>query len=266
MTNEKIPVPCGKCPECLSRRTSGWSFRLMQQDKQSISAYFLTLTYDTLHVPITKNGFMDLSRRDVQLFVKRLRKNHELPNGKNDNPIKYYAVGEYGGRTMRPHYHVILFNSDIKLIQTSWQKGSVHYGVVTGASIGYTLKYMMKPSKIPLHRNDDRIREFSLMSKGLGVGYITESILNWHHKDLRNRMYVNIDDGKKIAMPRYFKNKIYTEAERKQIAYFAIKKNLEMAARLERKGEVLSSQQEAECIKAAFAKMHYNAERERNKI
>lgn len=43
---------------------------------------------------------------------------------------------------------------------------------------------------------------------------------NWHKADLENRMYVNIDGGKKIAMPRYYKQKIYDETERKRAAFF----------------------------------------------
>lgn len=165
--NSDVPVPCGKCPECRARRTSGWSFRLMQQQKKAVSSYFITLTYDTAHVPITKSGFMGLDKRDVQLFIKRLRKAHGVPLP--DTAIKYYAVGEYGGKTKRPHYHIILFNAKLELIQPAWDKGQVHYGQVAGASVGYTLKYMSKPSKIPMFKGDDRLKEFSLMSKGLGL-------------------------------------------------------------------------------------------------
>lgn len=151
--------PCGKCPPCLARRASSWSFRLMQQEKVSSNAHFITLTYDTTHVPLTENGFMSLRKRDVQLFFKRLRK------AQGDNRIKYYLCGEYGGKTYRPHYHILLYNVQLELIQPAWSLGQVHYGTVTGASIGYTLKYMTKEKRIPLHQNDDRVPEFSLMSK-----------------------------------------------------------------------------------------------------
>lgn len=218
LTIKYISVPCGKCPECRSKRISAWSFRLMQEEKRAHSAHFITLTYSTKTVPITKNGFMSLVKKDMQLFFKRLRKAH------GESSIKYYAVGEYGGKTMRPHYHIILFNANIELIQTAWQQGQVHYGDVTGASIGYTLKYISKPSQIPKHRNDDRLREFSLMSKGLGENYISEKIKKWHKADLTERMYLNIEEGKKISMPRYYKEKIYTESERKKIAAAAEEK------------------------------------------
>lgn len=166
-------VPCGKCPSCMARRISGWSFRLIAESKNHDSCHFLTLTYDTSNVPITKNGFMCLSKCDLQLFFKRLRKIDK----DNDGKFKYYAVGEYGGRYRRPHYHVIAFSADVQKVQLAWQLGSVHYGTVNGASVGYTLKYMSKRGVIPMHCNDDRIREFSLMSKGLGLCYLKKKRL-----------------------------------------------------------------------------------------
>lgn len=156
-----LPVPCGKCPFCRARRISGWSFRLLQEERHSLSSLFITLTYDTKHVPITERGFMSLAKRDVQLFFKRLRK-------ANVGKLKYYVAGEYGGKTNRPHYHIILFGAEVSTIQEAWGLGSVHYGTVSGASVGYTLKYMSKKGKIPLHSNDDRVPEFSLMSKSWG--------------------------------------------------------------------------------------------------
>lgn len=218
------PVPCGKCPECLKRRTSGWSFRLLQEEKTACSAHFITLTYDTQYVPITDRNFKSLDKQDLQKFFKRLRFNHNPTNLPGIPPIRYYAVGEYGGKTMRPHYHIILFNAHITLIQPSWGLGHVHYGKVSGASIGYTLKYVCKPGKVPLHKNDDRQKEFALMSKGLGKNYLTEAMKQWHLNDLEGRMYCNLTDGKKISMPRYFKDKIYSNMERKIVAELLEKK------------------------------------------
>lgn len=184
----------------------------MQEEKQSLSAHFLTLTYDTKHIPITRNGFMTLDKTDVQKWMKRLRKEVALISSV---PVKYYLCGEYGGKTNRPHYHIILFNVvKTELIERSWQLGQIHYGEVSGASVGYTLKYINKSKKIPQHRNDDRIMEFSLMSKGIGLSYINEKMVAYHCGDIFNRMCLTIEDGKKIAMPRYFKEKLYTEFQR----------------------------------------------------
>lgn len=217
--NKILDLPCGKCYQCKARRISGWSFRLMKEAEVSSSAFFLTLTYDTESVPITKKGFMTLDKTDLQKFLKRLRKI-------NNEKLKYYACGEYGGKTKRPHYHMVIFNADQETFQEAWtlngkEIGSIYVGTLTEASVGYTLKYMAKESKIPEHQNDDRQKEFALMSKKMGSNYI-DKFKTWHKESLKERMYLNIEGGKKIAMPRYYKEKIYTEQERKKIANYHV--------------------------------------------
>lgn len=214
VTGMNVSVPCGKCPKCTARRTSAWSFRLMQEEKISESAHFITLTYDTDHVPITPSGFTSLRKKDCQDFFKRLRKNPL----NIQNKIKYYLAAEYGSNTRRPHYHAIIFNVAIQTIQAAWQQGDIHYGTVSAASVGYCLKYINKGRTVPLHKNDDRAPEFSLMSKGLGENYLTPQMVKWHKNDKQARMYCNLKDGKKIAMPRYYKDKIYSDIDRKVIA------------------------------------------------
>lgn len=204
-------LPCGKCPKCYQRRINGWTHRLLEEEKISSSSYFLTLTYDNEKVPIienqtTKHCQLTLLKRDIQLFIKRLRK-------ANKNTLKYFLCGEYGDKTMRPHYHMILFNAHEKTISKAWEKGHIYYGDVKPNSIVYTLKYMSKPSKIPMFDQDIRQKEFQLMSKGLGKSYI-ENAKNWHLEDLTDRMYCNVEEGKRIAMPRYYKDKLYTQEQR----------------------------------------------------
>lgn len=219
-----IDIPCGKCPDCIKRRVNGWAFRLMQEEKVSESSHFITLTYDTLHVPITPGNRLTLDKKDLQLFMKRLRKTHS-------QKLKFYAVGEYGDKTNRPHYHMILFNARIDLIQDAWQVrkgrpyqgkplGHIYYGDVSQGSVMYTLKYISKP-RIELDPTDDRQPGFTLMSKGLGESYLTPQMIEYHKKDLENRVCHTLEDGKKVAMPRYYKNKIYNELERKKIAIHA---------------------------------------------
>lgn len=232
-TNDEIPVPCGRCPVCSARRVSGWSFRLMKEGERSSSSFFITLTYDNEHVPPTKRGYKSLSKVDLQKFFKRLRK-------LNDEKIKYYAVGEYGGKTMRPHYHIILFNAKLETVLKAWSLdgrylGDYHVGKVTEASIGYTMKYISKTKKIPQHKNDDRLPEFALMSKGMGANYLTQAMIKWHKADIGNRMYCNLKDGKKIAMPRYYKQKLnLDEHEQDRISYQAKIRQIQEKIRLER--------------------------------
>jgi hypothetical protein len=248
----------------MRRRTSGWSYRLVKEGERAKTAMFITLTYDTDHVPITEKGFMNLNKKDVQKFMKRLRK---LSNEK----LKYYACGEYGFEKMRPHYHIILFNGNPEMVKRAWALdnkniGHIHIGQVTDASIGYTLKYMTKKGKIPVHKNDDRQKEFSLMSKGLGSNYLTEQMINWHKADITKRMYVPMKDNKKIAMPRYYKDKIYNEAEKQRVA-IAI---MEMAEK-QLQEEMLEHGEDYHSIMAerhffAFKKMYKTAEQGRNII
>jgi hypothetical protein len=247
----------------MKRRTSGWSFRLMKQGEVSESAHFVTLTYDTNKVPISENGFMTLQKTDLQKYFKRLRKLNP------DAQIKYYACGEYGGRTMRPHYHIILFNADIHHIEEAWSLdkkmlGYIHIGSVSDASIGYTLKYMSKGSKIPQHINDDRQKEFALMSKGLGKNYLSSQMIQYHKNDIVNRMFVNLKGGKKASMPRYFKEKIYNDEEKRLISEAMEEKQLiqEMET-IEKLGE-LYAKTVVERHELAFEKMYKISNEKRN--
>jgi hypothetical protein len=67
---------------------------------------------------------------------------------------------------------------------------------------------LTKKLKIPLHENDDRLPGFALMS---GKNYRIPAIVDCHNTDINNRMYCNLTDGKKITMPRYYREKIYTK-------------------------------------------------------
>jgi len=142
--------------------------------------------------------------------------------------IKYFACGEYGGQTRRPHYHVLLFNADQERIYPAWNMGHVHYGSVSAASVYYALKYVMKSSwYVKKHGVEP---EFRLMSKGIGMSYVeNQKFIKWHKADIENRMYLNLTDGKKIAMPRYYKDKIFNDEQREIAAYAGYKKAQEKA-------------------------------------
>lgn len=214
----KIPVGCGKCVYCKKRRVSSWVFRLLQEELISSSSYFVTLTYEDRHLPRTKSNYATLDKTDFQKFMKRLRKI-------NTRKIRYYAVGEYGTKHWRPHYHAIMFNiDDIDYLQKAWQAvepntdiksqiGDIHVGNVTSNSIAYTAKYIDKEKKVPTHKRDDRQREFSLMSNGLGANYLTPQIIKWHKADLK-RMYCVLPDGIKVAMPKYYRDRIFSQEEK----------------------------------------------------
>lgn len=194
-----IPTPCGKCPECTKRRAHSWAFRLQTESENWPFRYFLTLTYDTLSLPISPNGWATLRKKDVQDFMKVIRKHAK---------VKYYYVGEYGTKRKRPHYHMILL-ADTKIddiIIEKWHHGLVHFGKAEEGSIYYTIQYYDKGNWYKFGDNDDRVPEFSNMSKGLGLKQsIIEYISTRHDKPY---IYSN---GKKIAIPRYYRKKLFEQ-------------------------------------------------------
>lgn len=231
--------PCWHCEACKKTRVSQWSFRLRMEAERSSSAFFVTLTYDNDNCPVDDNGMMTLEKTHLQAFFKALRK-------KNSAKLKYYAVGEYGTKTWRPHYHVILFNADLAtlvgkdvawLMRTkrvaidgyyladceSWNRGHITVGSVNDQTIGYTLKYISKESRIRKNGYwDRRLPEFSLMSKKLGDNYLQLGVEKYHKEygKLLERCHLTIRGGDKIAMSRYYKSKIYTKSQRAFIGGF----------------------------------------------
>lgn len=223
--NEDVIVPCGKCPPCKMKRVFQWVFRLEEEDRVSVSSSFVTLTYDTENIPISKNGYKTLHVPEInkktgrkfsthfQLFIKKLRKCQK-------RKIKYYMVGEYGEKTKRPHYHAIMFNTPgLNILEECWQYGSVHQGQVNAASISYVAQYINKSVIIPAWFNDDREKEFSRMSKGLGKSFLSKAMMKYYEAD-NTRQYVSRSDGVKLAMPRFYKEKLFTDEERVEIASY----------------------------------------------
>lgn len=190
--------------------------------KISSSAQMVTLTYET--PPLSFNKLPTLNKKDYQDFMKRLR------NG-TDNKLKYYACGEYGDETQRPHYHTIIFNTprkwtlDSRYIMDYWKNGQVHLAPCNMKTINYTLKYLMKGRWNPLHELDDRQPNFSLMSKNMGKNYLTRAMQRHQIENLNS--FVTLPSGVKTGMPRYYKDKLYTEGQKAEIARKAYKESEE---------------------------------------
>lgn len=205
-------VPCGRCLECRRSRVNSWFVRLNATLRMARSSYFVTFTYDENSLHYSSNGLLTLHYRDFQLFVKRLRKVN-----KYQEKIKYFCVGEYGSQTHRPHYHAIIFNvSDPSLFQQVWDKGHVHVGDVKEASIFYTLKYSLKSSVFGnttgQDPDDDRIPEKALMSKGLGIEYLTDAMVQYHKDDVSRP--ISMLGNVQIPLARYYRDKLFTDAEK----------------------------------------------------
>lgn len=213
-------VPCGKCNFCLTSRSLDWAFRLEWEQKKSTSSKFITLTYADEYIPIDTDGKETLCQRDVQLFLKRMRKFDGARKTSKSKNIRYYYVGEYGEKKGRPHYHLILFNAEMETINAIpeiWPIGGVHIGTVTGPSIGYTCGYIFKRF---VYQGAGE-KPFSQMSRrpGIGLNYLEKNKL-WHkpenqaeYSQAMNRFHV-VANGHQRRLPRYFKNKVFTTGDR----------------------------------------------------
>lgn len=206
-------VPCGKCNFCLQNRRNDWSFRLAQELKTSYTSKFLTLTYEEENIIYHESsGLPTISKRDIQLFTKRIRKQNARMA---PWPLRYYTVGEYGTETARPHYHALIFNLHYSLLnnlQDFWTAGQCHIGDVNPASIHYVTKYHVNcvgeyPGRSP---------PFALMSKkpGIGSNYLTTHF-NYHKHGKNHFTKVNGQVGR---LPRFYKEKIFTKTEKQSFA------------------------------------------------
>lgn len=195
-----LPVRCGKCQNCLNTTINDWCFRLEMEAKDWVNVDFVTLTYSPKHVPLSENGLPTLDKRDLQKLWKKLRR--------HGCKIKYFAVGEYGSNSFRPHYHAIIFGlQDVEILRKKWYFGFVHVGdYFSPAAVRYTLKYMWKPSLIPAFKEDDRLKEFRCMSQKLGSRFMTDERYAWYMNDIYNRINYAVNlQGHKQTLPRYYR-------------------------------------------------------------
>lgn len=200
--------PCGKCLNCRARSRQEWVFRLRMEYQSCNFGLFVTLTYDDDKLP--PDG---VNRRDIQLFLKRLRKHFD------SNTLRYFIVSEYGDHTLRPHYHGLLFyqiprSSDIyDIIELSWKNGFVQFGEIEEGSIVYCTKYCLKGSDVPPGKNDN-FRLVSKMNGGIGVDYIEKQAE--YHQDLTTPSLVHWQ-GQEAPMPRYYREKMLRKYDENDI-------------------------------------------------
>lgn len=201
-----LNLPCRKCLGCKLDYARSWTDRMLLEYQDTKKAVFITLTYNDASLPVSDLGFMTLHKPDVQLFMKRLRR--ELEPLK----IRFFLAGEYGGTTHRPHYHAILFGVDMTNFPDSrvlkydniglpvytsdalariWSHGFVSLAPATYNTFAYVSRYMLKkqgPKSYQMRCNWEdysydglidkptqlAVPEFNLMSRmpGIGIKYL----------------------------------------------------------------------------------------------
>lgn len=251
----EVVVPCGKCIGCRLERSKDWAGRCVQESKLWDFNYFITLTYDDWHLPAN----MSLRSKDLQDFWKRLRKavfsenglvrrvpEFEVVNGKRTlvNGVRYFACGEYGDRSCRPHYHAICFNLEIpdlipykrsfdgsqlwvsNWLSALWGHGHVVIGAVTFETCAYVARYVTKKIyglAAPEHYGD-REPEFCRSSNRPGIGF------GWFEQYCEEipRLGSVLVNGVENRVPRYYLKKL---EERDYEAYLTYKKKRDIIAK-----------------------------------
>lgn len=230
--NDKM-IPCGGCVECRLALSRQWADRMLLELDHSKIAIFATLTYSPEHVPVTMLDDNDtpiytLVKRDVQLFLKRLRKRF------TGREIRFYLSGEYGDRTQRPHYHAILYglsladfpdilsigkNEHNQYIYMSptftsiWQKGHCSIANVSWQTCAYVARYTMKKltgDMSYIYEMRQQQPPFALMSRKPGIaGYYLDE-----HPDCFENSYLYTKDNygvtphTKMRHPKYLLSKL----------------------------------------------------------
>lgn len=218
-----LQVPCGQCIGCRMKRSDEWATRLWHEAQTHDASSFVTLTFDDENLP--PDGSIRL--RDVQLFIKRLRKH--LGHGR----VRYFACGEYGDGNNRPHYHAILYGVDFAdkypwrksasghlcyrsaTLERLWPYGHCEIGTVTRESLGYVARYILKKvggemavehyKRVNAQTGEiTTVRpEFITMSTRPGIG--AEWYTRWK-TDVFPSDFV-IVEGSKKPIPRYYSKK-----------------------------------------------------------
>lgn len=208
-----IPAKCGCCIECRKEKQREWRVRL-EEELRSSFGYFTTLTISPEGIKEIeeKTGLKweenpnEIATKALRLFLERARKG----TGKS---IRHWCVTELGEKKDRIHLHGIFYGQkSAELIRKHWKYGFVFIGgYCNSRSINYMTKYMLK-----VDIKHPEFKQIVLASPGIGNGYMDRLDYLWQKQNYKN---INVAtytfrNGTKMAMPKYYKDKIFSEKEK----------------------------------------------------
>jgi len=239
--DRKIEIPCTRCIGCKLEKSRQWAIRIQHEAQMHEENTYLTLTYNDENLPEQET----LVPVHLQLFHKRL---HNKLLRKRQRGIRYFACGEYGEETNRPHYHSIVFDYDFRdkqfykfnkqghplfisaALDEIWGLGLCTIGAVTFESAAYVARYTTKKiTGEPAEQHyKGRHPEFGRMSRRPGIG---TSWFQEYGKDTYDRDTVVIRN-KEMRPPKYYDKK------QEQLDEDAIRKIKGKRARKARRKEI----------------------------
>lgn len=233
-STEKLLIPCGTCYGCRMEYAERWALRCRHEAQLWERNCFLTLTYDDANIPWHRS----LEVRDIQLFMKRLRKAYdghtEIPESPGRRPIRYFGAGEYGSQTGRPHWHLLLFNwhppgysgrgraIELESLRDLWTLGNHEVSEFTAGRAAYTAGYAAKKVRGRIARKlryevyhpetgvyFEQRPEFSFMSRRPGIG------IWWFQRYQRDfqRGFAIEPGGYKKRLPRVYADRLRQDPE-----------------------------------------------------
>lgn len=252
-----VPIKCGNCIECRKQKAREWQVRLTEDIKTNNNGRFITLTFNTkslkeLNGYINNKAYSKINEIEnrtnideihkakliqteinktegygldnciattgVRLFLERWRKKYK-------KSLRHWLVSELGHQnTEHVHLHGIIWCNDEQLeeLENIWQYGYVWKGYIKNdklvnyvneKTINYITKYITKIDQ--LHKF---YKSTILTSAGIGKNYTRreDSKRNKFNNSNTNETYL-CRNGMKINLPIYWRNKLYTEAEREAL-------------------------------------------------
>lgn len=144
--------PCRKCPACMDTKLRQWVFRMQLEAMLYAESQvtFCTFTYRPEDLPPDEES----AKRQMQLFLKRLRKVFNLPGH-----LRYVVALEKGAMaTKRYHWHAILYGLSFTshnryVLERAWGNGFIQWKPSTPGRMAYVLKYVIKGGKFLMSRN-----------------------------------------------------------------------------------------------------------------
>ena len=210
-----VPIGCGECYECRRQKAQQWKVRLCEEIKVNKYAYFTTLTFSNeslqelmkaLKTTEETNAVAEIA---VRRFLERWRKKYK-------KSLKHWFITELGHKnTERIHIHGIIFSEfeiTNELINSIWKYGRTDTGQYCNIqTINYIVKYVTKIDTE--HKN---FKPVILCSAGLGEEFVhTETAKRtYKYKPHNSAEYYTLNNGQKVALPIYYRNKLYSEKER----------------------------------------------------
>lgn len=213
-----VAVGCGKCIECKKQKAREWQVRLNEEILESGKVHFMTMTFsDEALEKSTETDPNKIAAAAITQFRKDWYKKYK-------ETIKHWLVTELGhDNTERLHLHGFLWtDKTCDKIEEVWKNGWVDTGeYVNEKSVGYCVKYV---SKVDEKHPDFVSKVFA--SKGLGIGYLKKHQANQNKfNGKETKEYYKTPSGIKLALPKYYRNKLYSEKEREQLWINMLDKN-----------------------------------------